>query len=118
MRGVDLLGHAAGKSTELLGQIRQRFIAQIDEAAESAAAHAALDCHSRSHIGAAPWKRRKNFAGSAVGIFQEDGRFTAHFLRDSRGGDIRPWHIPVDLEPTDPRWVQTVMGPYDDSRFQ
>lgn len=54
-------------------------------------------------------------SGSAVAILRGEGRFFGQFLRQEGGLqdglDIRLWHIPTQLTPTDNRWVTTVSGP-------
>ena len=48
---------------------------------------------------------------SSVAILAVGDRFVARFLVDQRGGDLRPWHIPLETRAKTTRWVATVDGP-------
>ncbi len=48
---------------------------------------------------------------SSVAILRAGPRFTARFLLDEEGRDLRSWHKPYRFEPKDPRWVDTLDGP-------
>ena len=48
---------------------------------------------------------------SSVAILAVGDRFVARFLVAGRGGDLRPWHIPLETRAANARWVATVDGP-------
>ena len=49
--------------------------------------------------------------GSAVAILHQADAFIGRFLVTKDGGDVAPWHVPVQLHPTNPSWVGTELGP-------